>query len=53
MHEVAASGQQASAQGITSTPTFVVGDRKVEGAISYDAFKALVDSLVAAKKKAA
>ena len=34
-------------RGVQSTPTFVVGDRQVAGALAYDQFKALVDSAAA------
>jgi predicted DsbA family dithiol-disulfide isomerase len=29
---------------VQSTPTFVIGKRQIPGAMSYDAFKAYVDS---------
>jgi protein-disulfide isomerase len=34
-------------RGVQSTPTFVIGDRQVSGALAYDQFKALVDSALA------
>jgi protein-disulfide isomerase len=34
-------------RGVQSTPTFIIGDRQVSSAISYDQFKALVDSAAA------
>jgi protein-disulfide isomerase len=34
-------------RGVQSTPTFFIGDRQVAGAISYDRFKAYVDSALA------
>ena len=40
----------ATKRGASQTPTFVIGNKMVGGAISYDRFKALVDSaLVLAK----
>ena len=42
--------QMAEKRGASQTPTFVIGNKLVGGAISYDNFKALVDSaLVLAK----
>jgi len=49
---LAASAEQATAQGITSTPTFVFGPRMVSGALAYDALKAIVDSILGQKKAA-
>ncbi|HEU4630212.1 MAG TPA: thioredoxin domain-containing protein [Gemmatimonadaceae bacterium] len=43
-------------RGVNATPTFVIGNRMVSGAIGYDQFKALVDSamvLAGAKAPAA
>lgn len=40
-------------RGVNSTPTFVIGDRMVSGAIGYDQFKALVDSAMVAAGPAA
>ena len=31
-------------RNVQSTPTFVIGKRQIPGAMSYDAFKAYVDS---------
>lgn len=46
--------QQASQANVTSTPSFIIGDFLVQGAIPYPAFKKAVDSaLVVAKAKAA
>jgi len=40
----------ATKRGAAQTPTFVIGDKMIGGAISFDRFKALVDSaLVLAK----
>jgi protein-disulfide isomerase len=47
---IKANEEMATKRGATQTPTFVIGNRMVPGAISYDRFKALVDSaLVLAK----
>ena len=47
---IKANEQMAVKRGATQTPTFVIGNQMVGGAISYDRFKALVDSaLVLAK----
>lgn len=35
-------------RGVGSTPTFIIGDQRISGAIGYDQFKALVDSAAAA-----
>ena len=44
---IRASEALAIKSGATQTPTFVIGNKMVGGAISYDRFKALVDSAVA------
>src|SRR6476659_2946693 len=47
---IKANEQMATKRGASQTPTFVIGNKMVGGAISYDRFKALVDSaLVLAK----
>jgi len=47
---IKANEQMAVKRGASQTPTFVIGNKMVGGAISYDHFKALVDSaLVLAK----
>jgi protein-disulfide isomerase len=47
---IRANEQMATKRGASQTPTFVIGNKMVGGAISYDHFKALVDSaLVLAK----
>jgi protein-disulfide isomerase len=47
---IKANEQMATKRGASQTPTFVIGNKMVGGAISYDNFKALVDSaLVLAK----
>jgi protein-disulfide isomerase len=45
LSRLTASGQRALRLGITSTPTFVIGAAKVEGAVGYDRLKAVIDSL--------
>ena len=44
---IRASEALAIKSGATQTPTFVIGNKMVGGAISYDRFKALVDSALA------
>jgi len=47
---IKANQQMAEKRGASQTPTFVIGNKMVGGAISFDYFKALVDSaLVLAK----
>ena len=47
---IKANEQMATKRGASQTPTFVIGNKMIGGAISYDRFKALVDSaLVLAK----
>jgi protein-disulfide isomerase len=47
---IKANEQMATKRGASQTPTFVIGNKMVPGAISFDRFKALVDSaLVLAK----
>jgi len=51
---IKANEQMATKRGASQTPTFVIGNKMVGGAISYDHFKALVDSaLVLAKSDTA
>jgi len=38
---------EAERRQVNSTPTFVIGDKLVPGAISYDQFKKLVDDELA------
>lgn len=54
-HQQRIANNQAEAirRHVNSTPTFFIGDRMVEGAISFDHFKALVDTILAEKKQAA
>ena len=44
---IEASVQEAITLGVSSTPTFVIGNRMIPGAIPYDRFKQIVDSLAA------
>jgi protein-disulfide isomerase len=47
---IKANEQMAIKRGASQTPTFVIGNKMIGGAISFDHFKALVDSaLVLAK----
>ena len=41
---IKANEQMAMKRGASQTPTFVIGNKMIGGAISYDRFKALVDS---------
>ncbi len=51
---IKANEQMATKRGASQTPTFVIGDKMIGGAISFDRFKALVDSaLVLAKADSA
>jgi protein-disulfide isomerase len=38
---------EAERRGVTQTPTFVIGDKLVPGAIPYDTFKKLIDAELA------
>jgi protein-disulfide isomerase len=42
---VQAEAEAADNLGITSTPTFVIGRTRIPGALPYDAFKRVIDSL--------
>ena len=51
---IKANEQMAEKRGAGQTPTFVIGNKMIGGAISFDHFKALVDSaLVLAKADSA
>ena len=51
---IKANELMATKRGAAQTPTFVIGDKMIGGAISFDRFKALVDSaLVLAKADSA
>lgn len=45
MARVRANQQEGERRGISSTPTLIIGNRVIPGAISYDRFKAIVDSV--------
>ena len=38
---------EAERRGVNQTPTFIIGDKKVPGAIPYDTFKKIVDEELA------
>ncbi len=42
---IAATAQQATNDGVTSTPTLVVGGVRVSGSVAYDRLKAIIDSV--------
>lgn len=44
---VEANMREGERRGVSQTPTFIIGDRMIPGAISYDRFKAYVDSAAA------
>ncbi len=46
-----ASYQEGEARGVQGTPTFFVDGRRFQGNPTSDAFKALVDSLTAGRRK--
>jgi protein-disulfide isomerase len=48
---IAADHQRGSAQGVRGTPTLFVGSRRVDNALSYPAFKPILDSAVAAARR--
>ncbi len=48
---VEASYQEGEARDVQATPTFFIDGRKFQGNPTSDAFKALVDSLIAARRK--
>lgn len=43
-----ASREQAAAQGVQSTPTFVIGGVQIAGTIPYDRLRAIIDSVAPA-----
>jgi len=49
---IKANEQMAIKRGASQTPTFVIGNQMVGGAISYDRFKAMVDSALVLAKSA-
>jgi protein-disulfide isomerase len=44
---IQAEAQAAEAMGINSTPTFIIGDLRIPGALVYDEFKRVIDSVSA------
>lgn len=44
---IEANMREGERRGVGQTPTFIIGDRMIPGAISYDRFKAYVDSAAA------
>ena len=50
---IEANRQEGIRRGVRSTPTFFVGDRKIESVIPYDALKAIIDSVRATTPAAA
>jgi protein-disulfide isomerase len=51
--QLMASQQDAEKRGVRGTPTFIIGSRMVGNSMSYDQFKAYVDSAMAEAKAAA
>ena len=49
---IKANEQMAIKRGASQTPTFVIGNQMIGGAISFDRFKALVDSALVLAKNA-
>lgn len=47
--QIRANAQEAERRQVNSTPTFIIGDKKVSSAISYDEFKRHVDEALAAR----
>ena len=48
--EVTRNGEMARAIGATGTPTFVIGDQVLQGAVGYDALKAAITQARAAQR---
>ena len=42
-----ADRERSKASGVQSTPTFFVGDRKIEGAYPVDSFRVAIDRAIA------
>lgn len=53
VRNIQANRREGERRRVASTPTFVIGSRMVPGSISYDKFKAYVDSALADAKQAA
>ena len=45
--KIQATLMEAERRGVNQTPTFVIGDKLVPGALPYDAFRKLVDDELA------
>jgi predicted DsbA family dithiol-disulfide isomerase len=45
--QIQATLMEAERRGVNQTPTFIIGDKVVPGAIPYDTFKKLVDDELA------
>jgi len=50
---IRAHEMEATRQGAAQTPTFIIGSRRVPGSVSYDKFKAYVDTALAEARAAA
>ncbi len=48
---IEASVRDAEQLGVSSTPTFIIGNRRYPGFMAYDALRALIDSVAAAAPK--
>ena len=46
---IEANRREAERRRVPSTPTFIIGDKMIPGALGYDRFKAYVDSALAAR----
>lgn len=51
--QIRANQDEAVRQQIRSTPTFIIGNKKIASAIPFDVFKAHVDTALAARRTAA
>lgn len=47
LNQIAANQREAERRGVRSTPTFIIGSRMIANAMSWDSFKAFVDSALA------
>jgi protein-disulfide isomerase len=53
LRDIQANRAEAERRKVSQTPTFVIGDKQIPGALSYDAFKAYVDSANTPAKRVA
>jgi protein-disulfide isomerase len=53
LRDIQANRAEAERRKVEQTPTFVIGNKQIPGALSYDQFKALVDSAAAPAKRVA